>query len=123
MPTYQIWQENERSHCYQQYTNDERYVICGGAYPIIVGKGMIGSVIVSGLAHNEDHQIIVDVLSKYPIRKIAILADMLELGAYEQAFHQEVGQYVAKKHIDQLMCVGPASLNIVLKAQENGIEA
>ena len=65
LPTYQIWQENERSHCYQQYTNDERYVICGGAYPIIVGKGMIGSVIVSGLAHNEDHQIIVDVLSKY----------------------------------------------------------
>ena len=65
LPTYQIWQENERSHCYQQYTNDERYVICGGAYPIIVGKGMIGSVIVSGLAPNEDHQIIVDVLSKY----------------------------------------------------------
>ena len=65
LPTYQIWQENERSHCYQQYTNDERYVICGGAYPIIVGKGMTGSVIVSGLAHNEDHQIIVDVLSKY----------------------------------------------------------
>lgn len=64
-----------------------------------------------------------DVLSKYPNRKIAILADMLELGAYEQAFHQEVGQYVAKKHIDQLMCVGPASQNIVLKAQENGIEA
>lgn len=28
LPTYQIWQENERSHCYQQYTNDERYVIC-----------------------------------------------------------------------------------------------
>ena len=64
-----------------------------------------------------------DVLAKYPNRKIAILADMLELGAYEQAFHQEVGQYVAKKHIDQLMCVGPASQNIVLKAQENGIEA
>ena len=64
-----------------------------------------------------------DVLSKYPNRKIAILADMLELGAYEQAFHQEVGQYVAKKHINQLMCVGPASQNIVLKAQENGIEA
>ena len=57
-----------------------------------------------------------DVLSKYPNRKIAILADMLELGAYEQAFHQEVGQYVAKKHIDQLMCVGPASQNIVLKS-------
>lgn len=64
-----------------------------------------------------------DVLSKYPNRKIAILADMLELGAYEQAFHQEVGQYVAQKHIDVLLTVGQASRYIMLKAKEKGIEA
>lgn len=64
-----------------------------------------------------------DVLSKYPNRKIAILADMLELGAYEQAFHEEVGDYVAQKHIDVLLTVGQASRYIMLKAKEKGIEA
>lgn len=63
-----------------------------------------------------------DVLAQYPQRKIAILADMLELGEYTQAFHEEVGEYVAKKHIDQLWCVGQASQWMALKAQEHGVE-
>lgn len=63
-----------------------------------------------------------DVLAQYPQRKIAILADMLELGEYAQAFHEEVGEYVAKKHINQLWCVGQASQWMATKAKENGIE-
>ena len=53
LPTYQIWQENERSHCYQQYTNDERYVICGGAYPIIclLYTSLMGNVMLYRLQH------------------------------------------------------------------------
>ena len=64
-----------------------------------------------------------DVLAQYPERKIAVLADMLELGEYEQAFHEEVGDYVAQKHIDVLLTVGQASRHIMLKAKEKGIEA
>lgn len=69
LPSYQVWQENETSHCYEQYVNDERYAICGGGYPIVVDDNMIGSIIVSGLAHDEDHQIIVDVINEYMLNK------------------------------------------------------
>lgn len=64
-----------------------------------------------------------DVLAQYPERKIAVLADMLELGEYEQVFHEEVGDYVAQKHIDVLLTVGQASRHIMLKAKEKGMEA
>lgn len=64
-----------------------------------------------------------DVLANYPDRKIAVLADMLELGHYEKDFHEEVGEYVAKKDIDLLLAVGQASQHIVEKAKQNHIEA
>lgn len=62
-----------------------------------------------------------DVLSQYKNRKIAILADMLELGEYEQSLHEEVGKYVVDKKIDELLCVGNASSYIVQKAQSLGL--
>lgn len=43
----------------------EEYAICGGGYPIIVDGQIIGCIIVSGLAHEEDHQLIVDALTQY----------------------------------------------------------
>lgn len=61
------------------------------------------------------------VLAQYPKRKIAVLADMLELGEYEQALHEEVGSYVVEKNIDELICVGEASCYIVEKAQSLGL--
>ena len=63
-----------------------------------------------------------DVLSQYSNRKIAVLADMLELGEYEQSLHEEVGKYVVEKHIDELLCVGDASAYIVEKAQSLGMK-
>jgi len=48
----------------------------------------------------------IDVLANYSRRKVAILADMLELGNYSEKLHREVGQYVVDKHIDVLICVG-----------------
>lgn len=63
-----------------------------------------------------------DVLSQYPNRKIAVLADMLELGTYEQSLHEEVGEYVVKKRIDVLLCVGKASQYIINKARELGLK-
>ncbi len=63
-----------------------------------------------------------DVLSQYPSRKIAILADMLELGDYEQKLHEEVGYKVVESDVDILLCVGRASRYIIDAANEKGIE-
>lgn len=51
----------------------------------------------------------IDVLSGYNTRKIAVLADMLELGEYEEELHREVGNHLNKKNIDMLVTVGKAS--------------
>lgn len=63
-----------------------------------------------------------NVLSQYENRKIAVLADMLEMGDYEQVLHEEVGRYVVEKNIDELLCVGKASAYIVQKAQSLGMK-
>lgn len=42
-------------------------------------------------------------------RKIALLADMLELGEYSEPCHRKVGEEVAKNKIDILITVGPLS--------------
>ena len=64
-----------------------------------------------------------DVLSQYKNRKIAVLGDMLELGSYEKKLHEEVGEYVVEKGIDELLCVGEASQYVVDKVHELGMEA
>ncbi|MFV0518519.1 MAG: UDP-N-acetylmuramoyl-tripeptide--D-alanyl-D-alanine ligase [Aminipila sp.] len=40
------------------------------------------------------------------IRKIAILADMLEMGKQSKKYHSEVGEYAAKQGVDLLIAVG-----------------
>ena len=39
-------------------------VICGGGFPLIIRGELRGSILVSGLVHDEDHQVIVDCLRK-----------------------------------------------------------
>ena len=46
------------------------------------------------------------VLSKECGRKVAILGDMLELGSFAKARHEEVGSYAAELGIDVLVAVG-----------------
>lgn len=48
----------------------------------------------------------IDLLTTAKGRKVAILGDMKELGEDEARFHYEVGQYVAQKDIDVLICIG-----------------
>ena len=60
----------------------------------------------------------IDVLTNYKKRKVAILADMLELGDYSQQLHEEVGNYVATKEIDVLICIGKEAKYMYQKAKE-----
>lgn len=62
---YYLFLENEESHIYQKYENDEKYVICGGGFPICVNGENIGVFCVSGLSHEQDHQLIVDAFEQY----------------------------------------------------------
>lgn len=56
-----------------------------------------------------------DVLAefKHPGRKIAVLADMLELGAQSPQFHYEVGVYAGKLGIDRLYAFGDLAKSYV----------
>ena len=58
-----------------------------------------------------------DVLATYSRRKIAVLADMLELGEFSEQLHRNVGKYVADKKIDILVAVGKEAKYIVAGAR------
>jgi len=51
----------------------------------------------------------IDVLSKFSARKVAILSDMLELGAMSDELHKNVGEELNSKEIDVLIAVGDYS--------------
>ena len=52
-------------------------------------------------------------------RKIAVLGDMLELGKYSIELHKKVGEEVAKRNIDILICTGENSKYILEEASKN----
>ncbi len=54
-------------------------------------------------------------------RRIAVLADMLELGKETENAHREVGFKVAEVGIDYLITVGEAAKHIALAAKEAGL--
>lgn len=51
------------------------------------------------------------------VRKIAILGDMLELGPGSAEYHLSIGEYIAQRPIDILICVGKESANIATGAK------
>ena len=53
-----------------------------------------------------------DILSSFKNRKVAILADMLELGDYSPIGHKEVGAYAKEKGVDLLFALGNESKEI-----------
>jgi UDP-N-acetylmuramoyl-tripeptide--D-alanyl-D-alanine ligase len=55
-----------------------------------------------------------------PVRKIAILGDMLELGTYSEAGHREVGKAISEAKFDLLITVGELARDISRGAKENG---
>ncbi len=51
-------------------------------------------------------------------KRVAVLADMKELGEREVEFHREVGEYAADKGVSVLVCVGALGREIGLAAKE-----
>lgn len=58
------------------------------------------------------------VLASMEGRRIAVLADMLELGEREKDYHKIVGNKVGELKIEELYCVGPLSAWIMEGAEE-----
>ncbi len=54
-------------------------------------------------------------------RKIAVIADMLELGDYSEEAHRNCGKYLADAKIDLLMTYGEKAKFVAESARENGI--
>jgi UDP-N-acetylmuramoyl-tripeptide--D-alanyl-D-alanine ligase len=52
-------------------------------------------------------------------KKIAVLADMKELGAESIRYHREIGEYIADKNIDILICIGELAKEIAVSAKSN----
>jgi UDP-N-acetylmuramoyl-tripeptide--D-alanyl-D-alanine ligase len=51
-------------------------------------------------------------------RKIAVLGDMLGLGNGSRHYHEEIGEYAARKNIDMLITAGSMAAHISDKAKE-----
>lgn len=69
-------------------------------------------------------QLAVRVLQSVPshdAKKIAVLGDMLELGAMTAAAHQELGAQVARAKVDTLVTVGELGRDIARGAREAGM--
>lgn len=62
-----------------------------------------------------------DVLATYSRRKIAVLADMLELGEFSEQLHRNVGKHAAVKKIDLLIVVGNEAKYIASGAKDAGM--
>lgn len=55
-------------------------------------------------------------------RKIAVLGDMLEMGAYSEKCHYGVGYEISQQGIDILIAVGKQAQNIGVGAIDNGLD-
>lgn len=72
-------------------------------------------------ASYESMSVALNTLAQMPNnRKIAVLGDMLELGAFSEDLHKKVGEVVAKSHVDVLITVGQEAKNIASEAKRLG---
>ena len=59
------WEKSDEDLAYQGLSPAE-YVLCGGGFPIVVkGTGPVGVALVSGLPHLQDHDILVEAISRF----------------------------------------------------------
>lgn len=55
-------------------------------------------------------------------RKVAVLGDMLELGPGAVQMHEEVGAFVARQGVDQMIACGPLARNLAEGARKAGMD-
>ncbi len=67
-------------------------------------------------------EVLKEMSSDKQARSIAVLGDMLELGAYTEQGHREVGHRVAELRIDYLICIGARARYIGHGAEEAGMD-
>lgn len=60
-----VWTQYEENGGYREFENDERYVICGGGFPLVVKGEFRGSICVSGLEHRDDHRLLILGIEKF----------------------------------------------------------
>ena len=81
-----------------------------------------GAILIND-AYNASYESIkpsLEFLVKYTgTRKIAVLGDIFELGEFSEELHRKVGQEVAQKNIDILICAGENSKYIIEEAEKN----
>ncbi len=63
--SYYTFLSNMDEHLYDDLIFDESYGFVGGGFPIIVQDVVIGTVTVTGLRHNEDHELVVTALDMF----------------------------------------------------------
>lgn len=61
--SYYVFLDQQENHLYDE--EDTHLAICGGGFPLVVNDKLCGCIIVSGLRHDEDHQLIIDALEDY----------------------------------------------------------
>ncbi len=54
----------QKTEPYKSWAKNDEYTLGGGGFPIFVEDKLRGAFCVSGLAHDQDHQLIVDILQE-----------------------------------------------------------
>lgn len=54
-------------------------------------------------------------------KRVAVLGDMLELGAYSETAHRQVGRIAAENHLDAVLCFGDESKYTAEEAEKSGV--
>lgn len=83
-------------------------------------KIMKDNITIIADAYNASYDSVIlasSILERYKQRKILVLGDIFELGEYSESIHKELGEKIADKSIDELICVGDAAKYIMDGAQ------
>lgn len=63
---YSLFLKRRKATLVERGLDPTQFVSCGGGFPIVVkNAGLVGAVMVSGLTDLEDHEILVNCLSRY----------------------------------------------------------
>lgn len=70
--------------------------------------GLHGSRVLDDSYNANPHSVraAIDLLAQYSGKKVLVLGDMLELGAEEQQYHREIGDFAKHKGVDAVYAVG-----------------